>query len=234
MKDIYRTRKGCLGPLFQSITAQTFKGLIGLALVLSTIPGPSSLQVLFEPFKDNFPKPTILRRPLSLLIELFDRTPLSDIPKMHVHQVGRPLRQIVQDMRRIHDRARARLGLPLQEGKEVAPGQQVKIDGDLIQQQHLPGPNQTHRQLHTTSLTVRHGMHAPVEIDVENVDQFIPAVGISVSADRREESRDVDIRAYDVVENPFGAQVCHSVQTLLEGIFTSDGDGVVRGETLAG
>lgn len=47
--------------------------------------------------------------------------------------MSRPLRQIIQDMRGIHNRALSRLRLPLKEGEEVAPREQVQVDCDFVQ-----------------------------------------------------------------------------------------------------
>ena len=69
-------------------------------------------------------------------------------------------------------------------------------------------------------------MHAPVEIDVEDVDEFIPTVRVCIAADGGEEGRDVDVGADDVVKNPFHAEVGYAFEAVLEGVFACDGDGV--------
>lgn len=204
--------------LLESITPYAFQRLVRLTLARITIPGPSGLQVFLEPFKNQFSQLTILSSSRNFLLELLDRPPLFDSAEMHVYQMRWPLREVIQDMRRIDNRARPTLRLPLKEREKVTPGQQIQIHGDFIKQKHLPGPEQAHGQLHATALSIRDGMHAPVQVNVQDLDQFVPAFGVGVAPDGGEERRDIHVCSDDVVEDPFRTEICHAFQTIFEGI----------------
>lgn len=45
-------------------------------------------------------------------------------------------------------------------------------------------------------------MHAPVEIDIEDVEEQVSALLVSVASDGVEESGDSDITAYDRIQGP--------------------------------
>ena len=54
-----------------------------------------------------------------------------------------------------------------------------------------------------------------------------------VTADRSQQCRNIDIRAYDRIEYPFKAQIRDAFETFFERIETGDADAVGWGETFA-
>ena len=160
--------------------------------------------------------------------------PLLHPPQMHMHQMRRPLRQIIQDMRRIHHGTGATLGLALQPGEKTAAAQQIQIDGDLVQQQHGPGPQQAHGELDAAALAVGHGVHAPAQVDIEDGDQLVLPARVVLPADRVEQGGHVDVAAHDRVQHPFQPEVGHPFEPFLEGVDAADAHGAGRGEPLAG
>lgn len=98
------------------------------------IPGTPLGQIILQPCQHQLTQPAIPRLRGPRQLKLIHRPPLLNLPQTHMHQVSRPRRQIIQDMRRIDNGTRSRLGLALQEGQEITAAQQVQIDRDLIQQ----------------------------------------------------------------------------------------------------
>lgn len=54
----------------------------------------------------------------------------------------------------------------------------VKAGCDFIQQQHLERPNETNKDLNTTTLTIRELIHSPVKVDVQHLNQLVPSLRI--------------------------------------------------------
>jgi hypothetical protein len=65
-----------------------------------------------------------------------------------------------------------------QEPHQVRPAQDIKVHRDLVKQQHLEGLEQAHGDLHAAALTVRHLMHAPCGVNVEDVNEALAAGGV--------------------------------------------------------
>lgn len=102
---------------------------------MPSVPGSPGLQILLEPLENEFTELAIFSGALGDFdLEFLHGSPLPNMAKMHVHQMSRPLRQVVQNMRGVDDGARPRLGLALQESKEIASGQQVQIHGNFIEE----------------------------------------------------------------------------------------------------
>lgn len=76
-------------------------------------------------------------------------------------------------------------------------------------------------------------MHAPTEINVKDLDEFVATSGIGVSPNTGEESRDIDVGADDWVEDPFDAEIRYASEIRGEGVEAVDGDGVSRGKTFS-
>lgn len=51
--------------------------------------------------------------------------------------------------------------------------------------------------------TIRDLMHPPVDVNVEDADQLVPACGVRITADAGEELVHEDVIAYDRVQDPF-------------------------------
>ena len=160
--------------------------MVGVRLALSTLalPRTSLLQILPQPVQHQLPKSAVTLDATIVLrhLKAVHRTPLLDLAQRHVHEVRRPLRQIVENVRSIHNSTLARLSLLLQESQEVVARQQVQINRNLIQQKHRPRPQQAHAQLHAAALAVAHGVQVPAEIDVEDLNQLVAALRVVVAA----------------------------------------------------
>jgi hypothetical protein len=96
------------------------------------------------------------------------------------------------------------LAVFFQEGQEVIADLHVEINGDLrcpkhpkhpstintylgtlpcpylIEQEDIPRLHETHAQLHAPPLTVRDGVHVPVEVHIENIKQTITAFLVAI------------------------------------------------------
>ena len=139
-------------------------------------------------------------------------------------------------MRSVYDRTGPLLSFSLQEVHEVATGEQVEVYCDLVQQEDNPGPGmvskalggtrehpavlpyEAHGQLDPSALSVADGMHPPCSVDIQDVDQLIASLRIKVPSDRSQQSRYIDVSAYDWVEYPLDAQVSHAFKALLKGV----------------
>lgn len=76
-------------------------------------------------------------------------------------------------------------------------------------------------------------MHAPPQVDVEDVHELGAAVGEGAAADAVEQGGHVDVGAHDGVEDPFETQVGDALEAGGEGVDAGDGDGVGGGEAFA-
>lgn len=72
-------------------------------------------------------------------------------------------------------------------------------------------------------------MHAPSEINIENIDKFIASFWISVAANRCKESRYVDVGPDNAVEDPFDAEVGDALEAFFEGVFVRNRDRIAGG-----
>ena len=136
-------------------------------------------------------------------------------------------------MRCVNDGAWPDLGLAFQEGQEVAPGQEIQVHGNLVEEEERPGTNKAHGELDTTPFSIADGVHTPPEIDVENLNEFVPPIWVVVATYGAEERGHVDVGADDRVENPFETEVGYPLEAFFEGIYAADGDGGGGGETFA-
>jgi hypothetical protein len=226
LTDISILQSRSLLLLLQAVTTLTL--MVGVRLPLSTLALPRAplLQILPQPVQHQLPKSAVALDAAIVLrhLETLHRTPLLHLAQRHVHEVRRPLRQVVENVRRIHDRALARLGLLLQESEEVVARQQIQVDRDLVQQQHGPRPQQAHAQLHAAALAVAHGVQVPAQVDVEDVYEFVAALRVVVAADGFEQFGHGDVAAHDRVQDPFEAQVGYSFEAGGEGVPAADVD----------
>ena len=90
--------------------------------------------------------------------------------------VGHPRFHAVEDVRGVHHRGTALLALLLQEVEQVQAAEDVEVDGDLVAEENLERLEETHADLHPSSLAVADPHHVPVDVDVEDVDEVSPAV----------------------------------------------------------
>ncbi len=77
----------------------------------------------------------------------------------------------------VHDGRAVLLCLALQKVEEVCSGDDVEVRRDFVKQQHLHGAQELQEELHSASLAVRHLVHAPLEVDAEQVNEHFPALG---------------------------------------------------------
>lgn len=61
-------------------------------------------------------------------------------------------------------------------------------------------------------------MHAPAQVDVEDLHELVPSLGVSIASNRGEERGDINVRSDDAVENPLNPEISDAFQSLLEGI----------------
>jgi hypothetical protein len=214
--------------LLRAIATLALVALIRLAFS-AAVSGPSLVEILLQPLQHQLTQLAVARvqalRLLGLDVHVVDAAPLLDPTQAHVHEVRRPRGEVVEDVGRVDDGARARLGLALQEVEEVAARQQVEVDCDFVEQQNRPRPQQAHGQLHPPPLAVRHGVHAPAQVDVEDLDEVVAALAVVVAADRGQQRRHVDVGAHDGVEHPLQAEVRHALEAHLERVDARDGHG---------
>jgi hypothetical protein len=205
-----------------------------------TLPVPRAplIKILLQPPEHQLAQLTISRiHPLALLnldTYLLSTSPLLHLTQTHMHQMRRPRREVIQDMRRIHNRAWPLLRLLLQKVEEVATAQQIQVHGDLVQQQYRPRPQQPHGKLDPPPLAVGHGVHAPAQVDIKDAYELVAALRVVVAADGGQQRGHVDICAHDRVEHPFETEVGYAFEAHLEGVDACDGDGAGGGHALAG
>lgn len=127
------------------------KTIIRSHLRLPPIPRTPLVQILLQPPKHQLQQGRIPKQPASLPparwrgeIKRIDRAILPDGAERHSNQMGRPSREPVHDVRRIHDRAGARHGLCGEEGEEAAARENVQVDGHLVEEQNRPWAEETH------------------------------------------------------------------------------------------
>lgn len=77
-------------------------------------------------------------------------------------------------------------------------------------------------------------MHSPIQIDVENLDQFVSSLGVMCASYRREELANSNVGSYDGVQHPFETEIGYTDERVLEGIKAGDGDCGGRSEPFAG
>jgi hypothetical protein len=224
---IYHSSLGdSLQALLQPIASLALK--IGVGLAFSTLPlsGPSLLQVLSEPVQHQLTQTTISLNATVILrnLKAVHGAPLLDLAKSHVHEMRRPLRQVIEDVCRVHDSALARLGLLLQESQEVVARQQVQVDGDFVQQENGPGTKKTHAQLDSPPLAVADGVQVPAQVDVENFDQLVAALRVVVAADGLQQLRHGNVGADDWVQHPFQSKIGDAFEAGGERIAAADVD----------
>lgn len=159
-------------------------------------------------------------------------TPLLDGAEVHVHQVGGPSMQVVENVGGVDDGGVAGLGLALEPVEEARTRQHVEVDRDLVEQQHRPRPHQAHGQLDAPPLAVRHGVHAPRGVNVQHLDQLVAPRWVGVPTNRAEQLGDANVGAHDRVQHPLQPQVRHPLEALGEGVHAAHGDGAARGEAL--
>jgi hypothetical protein len=204
----------------------------------ATISRASLIEVFLQPLQHQLSQLAVARvqslRLLGLDVHVVDAAPLLDPAQAHVHEVCRPRGEVVEDVGGVDDGARARLGLALEEVEEVAAREQVQVDRDLVEQQNRPRPQQAHGELHPPPLAVRDGMHAPAQVDVEDLDEVVAALRVVVAADRGQQRRHVDVGAHNGVEHPLEPEVRHTLEAHLERVDAGDGDGARRRHALAG
>ena len=90
--------------------------------------------------------------------------------------VGHPRFHAIEDVRGVHHSRTPLLALLLQKVQEVQPAQDVKVNGDLVAQQHLERLEEAHADLDPPSLAVADPHHVPVDVYVEDIDEVSPAV----------------------------------------------------------
>ncbi|KAI1006767.1 hypothetical protein K3495_g1457 [Podosphaera aphanis] len=199
----------------------------------AVISGAPLFQILIQPCQNQFPEFAVARILDALDIERRNLAPLLCAALAHVHKVRRPLRQIIQNVRGVDNGALACRGLLLEESEKVAPTQKVQIDGDLIQEQDAPWPDQAHGQLDATTFPVGHSVHTPIQIDVEHANQLILAVGVVIAADGLQELPDADVSAHDRIQDPLKAEIGDALEAVFEGVEAADADGIGGREPFA-
>lgn len=203
------------------------------------VPRTPLVQILLQPLQYQLAQLAIPRQhPLILRIVLNTHVlytaPLLHFPQRHVHEMRGPRREVIQDMRRVHNRARALVRLLLEEREEVAAAEQVEIDGDFVEEQDRPGPEKPHGELHAAALAVGDRVHAPRQVDVKDVDELVAAFRVVLSADGVEQCDHVDVGADDGVQDPFQAEVGYAFEAVLERVDAGDRDGVRGGHAFTG
>jgi hypothetical protein len=77
-------------------------------------------------------------------------------------------------------------------------------------------------------------VHAPAQVDVEDLDEVVAALAVVVAADRGQQRRHVDVGAHDGVEHPLQPEVRHALEAHLERVDARDGHGARGRHALAG
>jgi len=87
--------------------------------------------------------------------------------------------------------------------------------------------------LYSSAFSVGNGVHAPIGVDVEDVDELVATFGVVVTTNGGEEGWDGDVGADDWVENPFYAEIGDAFEGVGEGVQAGDCDGVGWGHAFA-
>jgi hypothetical protein len=208
-------------------TAEAVRLALGCALHMAA--GSSLLSIISQPAQDKLTQAAVAGSAHSAVNggeHLVSLIPLLDCAKVHVDEVTGPTSEVVENVSSVDDGALSDLGLTLKPAEELGAAEDVKIDGDLVEQENGPGSHETHGKLNATTLTVRDGVHAPVGVDIEHSYELISTLGVSIATDGAEKLIDTNIVANNGVEDPLEAEISDTLETLLEGINSADGDGV--------
>ena len=65
------------------------------------------------------------------------------------------------------DGSTPRFAILLEELEKLMADKDIKIDGNLVEEQNVPGGHEAHAELNATSLAIRDVVHVPVKIYVE-------------------------------------------------------------------
>lgn len=76
-------------------------------------------------------------------------------------------------------------------------------------------------------------MHVPGQIDVKYLDELVAAVGVCVSANRREQDGNSHVVADGRVGSPLSAEVGDAGESGAEGVTALNANGAGLGESLA-
>lgn len=74
----------------------------------------------------------------------------------------------------------------------------------FIKQEDVPRGHQAHDELHAAALAIGDLVHVPVQIDVEDPEEPIAPLLVSVPPDRVQEAGHHNVRAHDGVRRPLG------------------------------
>lgn len=89
------------------------------------------------------------------------------------------LREAIEDVSGVNNGGAMLFRLALEEVEKVSPGDDVQIRGHLVEEQHFDGAQELQKELDTAPLAVGHLVHAPFEVDAEQVDEHLPALRVS-------------------------------------------------------
>jgi len=76
-------------------------------------------------------------------------------------------------------------------------------------------------------------VHAPICVDVEDVDEFVATLRVVVTADGGEEGWDGNVGADDRIQDPFYAEIGDAFEGVGERVQAGDCDGVGGGHAFA-
>lgn len=197
----------------------------------------ASLEIILEPSKHELTKTAVTgvgNGAVNGGEHVVSSVPLLNGTKVHVHEVRGPAGKVVENVSSVHNGALAKLGLLLEPAEEAGTAEDVKINGDFVEEQDSPRADETHGKLHSASLTVGYGMHAPVGVDIKHLHELISALRVCISTNRGKQIVYTNVVANNGVQNPLQTKICHTLETLLEGIYSADRDGIAGSQTLAG
>ena len=165
---------------------------------------------------------------------------LDELAAAEMHNTVGPAAKAIEDVCGIDDAAAAAVGLVVQELEEPLSDQDVEVDGDLVEKQEVEGLEETHAQLHASSLAVGAAVHAPAGVDLQEVDKLVPPFAVDVAADAADQLVDADVPLGDLVVGPLGAEVDnglvvqHEVAAQVEGVDAEELDAAASDQLLAG
>ena len=81
----------------------------------------------------------------------------------------------------------------------------------FIEQEDVPRGHQTHDELDASPLAIGDLVHMPVQVDVEDAEEPIAPLLVSVAANRIQETGHDDVRTHDWIRCPFRSEERHTL-----------------------
>mmetsp|Transcript_55455 Transcript_55455/g.104160 ORF Transcript_55455/g.104160 Transcript_55455/m.104160 type:complete len:244 (-) Transcript_55455:52-783(-) len=108
-----------------------------------------------------------------ILFELRQWTAALDFSMREIQKVGRPLREMIKNVRGVEDRRALLFRLSSKETQEALPCKQVQVRRNLIKDVDLLLFRKAFQQLASSSLTVADGVDVPSGVDLHDINELL-------------------------------------------------------------